>query len=61
MGAFTDKLKGKFKELVGVASGDRSLEAEGKKDRVKGEVKETFEDIKHEIKNPRNQPSNTRY
>lgn len=34
MGEWTDKLKGRVKETVGAASGDRELEAEGKKDNL---------------------------
>ncbi len=50
MGEWTDKLKGKVKESVGVATGDRELEAEGKKDTLKGAVKEKLEDAKRAIK-----------
>lgn len=50
MGELTDKAKGKVKETAGVASGDRELEAEGKKDTAKGEVKGRFEDAKRAVK-----------
>lgn len=50
MGELIDKSKGKAKEITGVVTGDRELEAEGKKDRAKGEVKEGWEDLKHGIK-----------
>ncbi|NOK32666.1 CsbD family protein [Corallococcus exercitus] len=50
MGEWTDKAKGKVKETVGVATGDRSLEAEGKADTAKGKVKGVVEDVKHAIK-----------
>jgi uncharacterized protein YjbJ (UPF0337 family) len=50
MGEWNDKLKGKVKETVGVATGDRSLEAEGKADTFKGKVKEKVEDAKRVIK-----------
>lgn len=50
MGELSDKLKGKVKETAGVVSGDRELEAEGKKDRAKGEVKGAFEEVKRDIK-----------
>jgi uncharacterized protein YjbJ (UPF0337 family) len=50
MGEWTDKLKGRVKETVGTATGDRDLEAEGKKDTFKGEVKEKVEDVKRVIK-----------
>lgn len=36
-----DHLKGKVKETVGVATGDRELEGEGKVDQVKGKIKES--------------------
>ena len=50
MGEWTDKAKGKVKETVGVATGDRDLEAEGKKDTAKGNLKGAFEDAKHAVK-----------
>ena len=50
MGEWTDKAKGKVKETVGVATGDRELEAEGKGDTLKGKVKEKIEDAKRVIK-----------
>ena len=61
MGGLIDKAKGKVKEVAGAATGDRSLEAEGKKDTLKGNVKEGFEDVKHSIKDalktdPKTQP-----
>ena len=50
MGEWTDKAKGKVKETVGVATGDRQLEADGKLDSAKGKVKEVVEDAKRVIK-----------
>lgn len=50
MGELSDKIKGKVKETAGVATGDRELEAEGKKDTAKGEIKGAFEDAKRDIK-----------
>ncbi len=50
MGEWNDKLKGKVKETVGVATGDRELEAEGKKDTAKGHIKGAVEDVKRVIK-----------
>ncbi|RKH68509.1 CsbD family protein [Corallococcus llansteffanensis] len=50
MGEWTDKAKGKVKETVGVATGDRSLEAEGKADTLKGNIKGKVEDAKRVIK-----------
>jgi uncharacterized protein YjbJ (UPF0337 family) len=50
MGEWTDKAKGKVKETTGAATGDRELEAEGKADTLKGNVKEKIEDTKRAIK-----------
>lgn len=50
MGELTDKAKGKLKEVGGVATGDRELEAEGKADQIKGAVKEKFEEAKQAVK-----------
>lgn len=50
MGEWIDKAKGKVKETAGVATGDRELEAEGKKDTAKGHIKEAAEDVKRVIK-----------
>ncbi|WIG93574.1 CsbD family protein [Myxococcus sp. SDU36] len=50
MGEWTDKAKGKVKEVAGTASGDRELEAEGKRDSTKGAVKGKIEDAKRAIK-----------
>ncbi|HZA09812.1 CsbD family protein [Mycobacterium sp.] len=41
-----DKIKGKAKEQLGRATGDRGLEDEGTVDRVKGSLKETKEELK---------------
>ena len=57
MGEWTDKLKGKVKETAGVATGDRELEAEGKKDTAKGELKEAAEETKRAIKDALNPES----
>jgi uncharacterized protein YjbJ (UPF0337 family) len=45
-----DHLKGKVKETVGVATGDRELEGEGKLDQVKGKVKDVAGNIREGIK-----------
>jgi uncharacterized protein YjbJ (UPF0337 family) len=50
MGEWTDKLKGRVKETAGTATGDRELEAEGKKDTLKGNIKGAVEDVKRVIK-----------
>ena len=45
-----DHLKGKVKETVGVATGDRELEGEGKVDQVKGKIKDVAGNIREGIK-----------
>lgn len=45
-----DNLKGRVKETVGVATGDRELEGEGKLDQLKGKVKEVAGNIREGIK-----------
>lgn len=49
MGEWIDKAKGKGKEIAGVVTNDRSLEAEGKLDQAKGAVKGAFEKAKRVI------------
>jgi uncharacterized protein YjbJ (UPF0337 family) len=51
MGELSDKAAGKAKEVSGVVTGDRQLEAEGKRERVKGELKGRWEEAKQAIKN----------
>ena len=46
-----DRIKGRVKETVGVAGGDRELEAEGKLDQIKGNVKEGLGNLREGIKN----------
>lgn len=45
-----DNLKGRVKETVGVATGDRELEGEGKLDQVKGKIKDVAGNIREGIK-----------
>jgi uncharacterized protein YjbJ (UPF0337 family) len=45
-----DNLKGRVKETVGVATGDRELEAEGKFDQLKGKVKDAAGKLRESIK-----------
>jgi uncharacterized protein YjbJ (UPF0337 family) len=45
-----DHLKGRIKETVGVASGDRKLEGEGKLDQVKGKIKDAAGNLRENIK-----------
>ncbi|MCD2193382.1 CsbD family protein [Actinomycetospora endophytica] len=46
----TDELKGKAKETVGKLQDDEELEAEGKGDQVKGNVKQAGEKVKDAFK-----------
>jgi len=46
-----DRVKGRVKETVGVASGDRELEAEGKLDQLKGKIKDAAGNLRETIKN----------
>ena len=45
-----EHIKGKVKETVGVATGDRDLEGEGKLDQVKGKIKDVAGNIREGIK-----------
>ncbi len=44
-----DHIKGRVKETVGVATGDRELEGEGKLDQVKGKVKDVAGNLRQGI------------
>ncbi|MHB8874121.1 MAG: CsbD family protein [Myxococcaceae bacterium] len=58
MGEFIDKLKGRVKKIVGKASGDRSMQAEGHVDEAKGRAKGAFEEAKQGVKKViRSEPS----
>ncbi len=50
MGELEDKTKGKAKEVAGVVTGNRRLEAEGKTERAKGRFKEGWEHFKQEVR-----------
>jgi len=50
MAGTTDKLKGKAKEVAGAATGDESLENEGKLDQAKGSLKKAAENLKERAK-----------
>ena len=50
MGELIDKAKGKIQETAGAATGNRSLEAEGKVDTAKGNVKGAWENVKQGVK-----------
>ncbi|MBP2367886.1 CsbD family protein [Pseudonocardia parietis] len=46
----TDEVKGKVKETVGEVTGDEELEAQGKGDQTKGDVKQAGEKLKDAVK-----------
>ena len=45
-GGILNQLKGRVKQAVGDLVGDRSMHASGTKDRVKGNLQETYGDLK---------------
>ena len=45
-----ERAKGKAKETVGSATGDNSLELEGKTDQAKGNLKQAGENVKDAFK-----------
>ena len=45
-----DRAKGRLKETVGVATGDRKLEGEGKLEQIKGKIKDAAGDLRQSIK-----------
>ena len=49
MSGTTDQVKGRVKEAAGDLTGDKSLQHEGKADRVGGEVKEKAESFKEKV------------
>ncbi|WP_258727021.1 CsbD family protein [Cellulomonas sp. NS3] len=51
IGNAAEDLQGKGKEAAGRASGDRDLEAEGRTDQTKADVKQAGEKIKDVFKN----------
>ena len=50
MGDKTDRAKGKLKETTGKATGNRELEDEGRRDQIKGDVKQSGEKLKDAAK-----------
>jgi uncharacterized protein YjbJ (UPF0337 family) len=52
MGEIIDKVKGKVKRAAGFLVGNKPLEAEGRIDSAKGDVKGVVEDLKHSVKDP---------
>lgn len=49
MSGETDKIKGAIKEKVGQATGDKSLETEGKVDRAAGATKEAASNVVNKV------------
>jgi uncharacterized protein YjbJ (UPF0337 family) len=45
-----DKVSGAAKDAVGRATGDEKLQAEGKMDKAKGEIRQTAGDVKDALK-----------
>jgi len=45
----TEQVKGKLKEVAGRATGNESLEREGKRDHAKGDLKQVGEKVKDAI------------
>lgn len=45
-----DKVSGAAKDAIGRATGDKKLQAEGKTDKAKGEVRQTVGDVKDALK-----------
>jgi uncharacterized protein YjbJ (UPF0337 family) len=50
MGEFTDKAKGRVKEVVGDVTGNKGLKREGERDQVKGQVERAVKDVKNAVK-----------
>lgn len=50
MGGTSDKLKGKAKESWGKATDDKSMEAEGKFDQAKGDVKHAGDELENKVR-----------
>ena len=50
MGEIIDTIKGKAKQAQGRVTGDRTKEAEGVADELKGKAKGEFEELKTDVK-----------
>jgi uncharacterized protein YjbJ (UPF0337 family) len=46
----TDRASGTLKEAAGKVTGDRDLQAEGRREQIKGDVKESAEKLKDAAK-----------
>ena len=49
MGAESDQVKGKAKEVAGIVTGDKDLESEGQADRRGGEAKEKVDKVEGKV------------
>ena len=49
MAGTTDKVKGRTKVAVGPVTGDKSLENEGRIDRIAGEAKDRLADVSNQV------------
>ena len=49
MGATSDKVQGQAKEVAGIVTGDKDLEAEGSAERQVGEAEEKIDDVKDRV------------
>jgi uncharacterized protein YjbJ (UPF0337 family) len=49
MGATSDKVQGQAKEVAGIVTGDKDLEAQGKADRQTGEAEEKVDEVKDRV------------
>ncbi len=50
MGEYTDKAKGKIKQVVGDVTGNEKLKREGELDELQGEAEGAVKDVKRAIK-----------
>ncbi len=49
MAGTTDKVKGRTKVAVGAVTGDKSLENDGRIDRIAGEAKDRLADVSNQV------------
>ena len=55
IGGKGENIKGRVKEAVGAATGDKRTEAEGLGERIAGAVKEKTAEVKRDLTKPRRQ------
>lgn len=49
MGATSDKVQGQAKQVAGIVTGDKDLEAQGKAERQTGEAEEKVDEVKDRV------------